>query len=246
MEPIAAQIAHDYPDIKKDWGITIDRFSDLVVNSALRQSLNMLMAAVGMLLLVGCANLANIAMARGTAREREVVVRAALGASRARIIRQFLTESLLLSLDRRRARHRRRLRDDARPAAADAALLSCRARRSSRSTGGSCSSCSASRCRPRSDLRHRAGVPGRTRRSRRLDAGSSRAVTVDRGRRRMRDGLIVVEVALACMLLVGAGLLMRSFMRLQQVEAAQDPGDARHRRARDADRRGSPTPDAGA
>ena len=84
MEPIAAQIAHDYPDIKKDWGITIDRFSDLVVNSGLRQSLNMLMAAVGMLLLVGCANLANIAMARGTAREREVVVRAALGASRSR------------------------------------------------------------------------------------------------------------------------------------------------------------------
>ena len=98
MEPIAAQIAHDYPDIKKDWGITIDRFSDLVVNTGLRQSLNMLMAAVGMLLLVGCANLANIAMARGTAREREVVVRAALGASRSRIIRQFLTESLLLSL----------------------------------------------------------------------------------------------------------------------------------------------------
>ena len=52
---------------------------------------------------------------------------------------------------------------------------------------------------------------------------SSRAVTVDRGRRRMRDGLIVVEVALACMLLVGAGLLMRSFIRLQQVEAARDP-----------------------
>ena len=50
---------------------------------------------------------------------------------------------------------------------------------------------------------------------------SSRSTTVDRGRRRLRDTLIVVEVALACMLLVGAGLLMRSFTRLQQVEAAE-------------------------
>jgi putative ABC transport system permease protein len=52
---------------------------------------------------------------------------------------------------------------------------------------------------------------------------ASRGVTVDRGRRRMRNALIVTEVALACMLLVGAGLLMRSFIRLQQVEAAKDP-----------------------
>src|SRR4030095_8354665 len=92
------RIAHDYPDIKKDWGITIDQFSDFVVNPNLRQSLTLLMAAVGMLLLVGCANLPNLALARGPRRAREVVVRAALGASRWRIIRQFLTESLLLSL----------------------------------------------------------------------------------------------------------------------------------------------------
>ena len=222
MEPIAAQIAHDYPDIKKDWGITIDRFSDLFVNTSLRQSLNMLMAAVGMLLLVGCANLANIAMARGMAREREVVVRAALGASRSRITRQFLTESLLLSLT-----------GGALGIAAGygmirglqllmppyylprEALITIDWRVMLFVLAISIATALIFGTAPAFHA-GRVDLAGSMR-------ASSRAVTVDRGRRRMRDGLIVVEVALACMLLVGAGLLMRSFMRLQQVEAARDP-----------------------
>ena len=69
MEPIAARIARDYPESNKDWGITIAPLSDVTVGTSLRQSLRVLMAAVGMLLLVGCANLANLALARGTARE---------------------------------------------------------------------------------------------------------------------------------------------------------------------------------
>jgi putative ABC transport system permease protein len=222
MEPIAAQIAHDYPHIKKDWGITIDRFSDMVVGPALRQSLNMLMAAVGMLLLVGCANLANVALARGTAREREVVVRAALGASRLRLIKQFLTESLVLSLAGgalgiaagyamtrglyllmppfylpREAQVTLdwRVILFALVVSAGTALIF-----------GTAPAFQAGRLDLAGSIR-----------------ASSRGVTVDRGRRRLRDTLIVVEVALACMLLIGAGLLMRSFMRLQQVEAARDP-----------------------
>jgi putative ABC transport system permease protein len=222
MEPIAARIARDYPAIKKDWGITIDRFSEMSVNPALRQSLNMLMAAVGMLLLVGCANLANVALARGTAREREVVVRAALGANRMRIVRHFLTESLLLSLT--------------------GGLIGIAA--------GYGMMKGLKLLMPPYYLPREALVSMDLRvmffvlaisvvtalifgtapafRAGRIDLagsmrGSSRGVTADRGHRRLRDGLIVIEVALACMLLVGASLLMRSFVRLQQVEPAKDP-----------------------
>jgi hypothetical protein len=70
MDAIGARIAQAYPDSNKGWGVGIDRYADTIVDSNLRQSLYVLLAAVGMLLLIGCTNLANLTLARGTARER--------------------------------------------------------------------------------------------------------------------------------------------------------------------------------
>ena len=98
MRVIGARIEQQYPDSNKGWSVTVERYMDRVVGDQLRSSLYVLMAAVGAVLLIGCANLANLALARGSAREREVSIRASLGAGRWRLIRQFLTENVLLSL----------------------------------------------------------------------------------------------------------------------------------------------------
>jgi putative ABC transport system permease protein len=98
MSSIAAGIAERYPAVKKDWGATVDRYLDRVVGPELRVSLSILMWAVAAVLLIGCANLANLLMARATFRSREIALRMALGAPRGRIARMLLTESLVLSV----------------------------------------------------------------------------------------------------------------------------------------------------
>src|SRR5262249_51641076 len=174
---------------------------------------------VGMVLLIGCANLASLSLARGTAREREVAIRSSLGAGRWRLVRQFLTESVLLSTfggvlglalgyammaALKKAVPPFTLPREANVAIDERVLLFALAL--SVITGivfGLAPAVQATR----PDLASSMKQGGR---------GSSSGGA----RHRLRSGLVVAEVALAFVLLTGAGLLIRSFFQMQQV----DPG----------------------
>lgn len=219
MKAVAARIEHDYPESNKGWSVTIDRYVDRVVDDSLRRSLYVLLAAVGAVLLIGCANLANLLLARGAGREREVAVRSALGAGRWRLIRQFLTESIFLAglgglvgvlvgygL---MAALKAWIPPFVLPAEADVRL------------DGSVLLFTAAIVILTGIL---FGIVPALHAAHTDLAGSlkegGRTSTSGAGRRRLRSALVVVEVAMAFVLLSGAALLIRSFYRLQQV----DPG----------------------
>lgn len=94
---IAGQLAQAYPKENAGRSARVNDLRDLMVRG-IRPMLWLLFAAVGVILLIACANLANLLLARGLARQKEIAVRAALGASRWRLIRQLLTETTLISL----------------------------------------------------------------------------------------------------------------------------------------------------
>ena len=97
MNQVAAAIEQDNPGPEKGWRAKVVSVRDWIVSPTLRQRLNILFVAVTLLLFVACINVANLQLARATGRLREIGVRVALGASRARLVRQMITENLLLA-----------------------------------------------------------------------------------------------------------------------------------------------------
>lgn len=221
MDAIGAQIARDFPDSNKGWGVNIERYSDILIGNEMRQSLYVLLAAVGMVLLIGCANLAGLTVARGTAREREVAIRSSLGAGRSRLVRQFLTESVLVSIAggilgvvagyATMSALKSALPPFTLPREIDIAMdtrVLGFAMLLSILTGvvfGLAPALHATRANLAGFLNE-----------------SARGSSAGRARQRARGALVVGEIALAFILLAGAGLLIRSFFAMQGVDTGFD------------------------
>ena len=97
LDGLAASLAARHPSTNREWGLRALMYRDLAFDRAGRVAVFSLMGAVVLVLLIGCANLSNLLLAAGVARQREIAVRAAIGASRARIVREMLAEGLVLS-----------------------------------------------------------------------------------------------------------------------------------------------------
>ena len=220
MDTIAARLSAQYPAADKDWGVTLVGLQDQMIGTV-RPALLLLLAAVGFVLLIACANVANVVLTRATHRRREMAIRAALGAAGFRLARQLITESVLLALI---------------GGAAGAALAA---------GGVNLLLALAPQDIPRLStvrvdiaalaftflLSLLTGVlfglaPAwyvrRTDPERILRQGGEK---IEAGGHILRDSFVVAQVAMSLVLLVGAGLLAESFLRIQGTSTGFDPSN---------------------
>ena len=223
MSTIAERLVKQYPLYDAGMGAVVVGLQDRLVQNV-RPALLILLGAVALVLLIACGNIANLLLARATSRNKEIAVRAALGAGRWRMVRQLLTESVLLAL-----------------VGAAFGLLLARlimaplldlAGQTIPAVGGGIGldgkvlgftlvvallagiffGLAPALQMAKVDLRPAL-------------SDASRGTTGGASRHRVRNILVVTEVALAIVLLIGAGLLMRSFSRLQDVQPGFQPSN---------------------
>ena len=216
LSGVARRLAEQYPQTNRNWNANVVPLLDEQVGQV-RPALLALLGAVGLVLLIACINVASLLLARAAGRQAEIGIRLALGAGRGRIVRQLLTESLLLAV----------LGGIAGLLLGGWALDALRAL--------------APTNLPRlNEVRLDAGVLGfslllslltgvlfglapawqATRQN--VNATLKQSAGRHSGQRRLFSALVVAEIALTLMVLLGAGLLLNSFLRLQQVEPGLD------------------------
>jgi putative ABC transport system permease protein len=218
LAAVAERLGQQYPDTNENRSVLVFPLHDWVVGDV-RDSLLLLLGAVGFVLLIACANVANLLLARARARQREVAIRLAVGAGRLRLVRQFLVESLLLAI----------------AGGAVGLLLA--------TWGSDILAAAGPKDIPRLNeagadwtvLLFTLGVSALTG----IVFGLAPAIQLSRPEladslkgtdprsggagSRIRSALVVSEVALALVLLVGAGLMLASFARLIDVKPGFDP-----------------------
>lgn len=218
MTAIMARLDAQYPGAYTGQGVDLEPLQETLVDDT-RPTLLLLGGAVVMVLLIGCANVAGLLVARLSSRRRELAIRVAIGAGRTDLLRQLLLESVLLGvtgaaaglavaawgLDALLA-----VRPASLPRAAEiqldgwTVLFACAVGLGAALVFGLVPALGVLRSQPGSDLRS--------------DARGS----VGPAGRLLRRGLVVAEIAVACVLLTGAGLLLRSFTATQAVDAGMD------------------------
>jgi predicted permease len=221
MDTIAARLGSEYPVTNAGWGLRLEPLQSVLVGSV-RLALLVLLAAVAFVLLIACANVASLLLSRNSVRQREIVIRTAIGAGRSRLVRQLLTESLLLAI----------------AGGAAGVFLATAGVQFLRGLGPE--------SLPRLDEVNVSGTVlaftffisiftgilfglGPALKASRSDLAQGLreggAAGDARSKHRVHNALVVAEVALSVVVLIASGLLLNSFWRLTRVQLGFDPAN---------------------
>jgi putative ABC transport system permease protein len=223
MNAIAAALSQEFPATNKDWGIRIEPLRQFASNSA-RTPLLIFQSAVAIVLLIACANVAGLLLARGMAQQKELAIRTALGYNRWRIVRQLLTESIVLAL----------------AGGVFGLVIGWAGLKGFLTAAPSIATTSSGPIPIAIDMRVLAftlllsvatGIAFGVLPALQISVGdltdalkeNSRSTTSTKARQRLRGAFVIVQIALAFVLLTGAGLMIKTFLRLNNVVIGFDP-----------------------